>query len=276
MSEMHIFIKNVSPTPVNTLCVSLPWSIPDPSNSACRTGSVNTAKIDFARASIRRDTQTNPGRLSSIAYHRYRRAARHGGWYVRSIARSRESGMITPSVSESRDIDAPAARIFSILSNPAMHPAVDGTGMLRSASDNSPLTSVGDVFNIEMVHWHLGNYVMANHVVEFEQDRLIGWEPVVYSYENPEYRQSVGHPGLREWGWQLEPLSEDKTRVTAFFEGSRLPESLREFIQDGEFWRPAMVTSLDNLERIVAQSGEDQELPDSDTAAPFIELFRGA
>jgi hypothetical protein len=71
-------------------------------------------------------------------------------------------------------------------------------------------------------------------------------------------------------------LSEDKTRVTAFFEGSRLPESLRTFIQDGEFWRPAMVTSLDNLERIVAQSGEDQELPDSDTAAPFIELFRGA
>jgi len=184
--------------------------------------------------------------------------------------------MITPSVTESRDIDAPAARIFSILSNPAMHPAVDGTGMLRSASDNSPLTSVGDVFNIEMVHWHLGNYVMANHVVEFEQDRLIGWEPVVYSYENPEYQESVGHPGLREWGWQLEPLNEDKTRVTAFFEGSRLPESLREFIQDGEFWRPAMVTSLDNLERIVAQSGEDQELPDSDTAAPFIELFRGA
>jgi hypothetical protein len=184
--------------------------------------------------------------------------------------------MITPSVSESRDIDAPAARIFSILSNPAMHPAVDGTGMLRSATDNSALTSVGDVFNIEMVHWHLGNYVMANHVVEFEQDRLIGWEPVVYSYENPEYQESVGHPGLREWGWQLEPLNEDKTRVTAFFEGSRLPESLREFIQDGEFWRPAMVTSLDNLERIIAQSGGEQELPDSDTAAPFIELFRGA
>jgi len=183
--------------------------------------------------------------------------------------------MTQPSVSESRDIDAPAARIFSILSNPAMHPDVDGTGMLRSAVDNSPVTKVGDVFNIEMVHWHLGNYVMANHVVSYEQDRLIAWEPVVYSYENPEYQSSVGRPGLREWGWQLEPLSDDKTRVTVFFEGSRLPAELRKFIEDGEFWRPAMVTSLENLKRIVDQSvGIKGEILQSETATPFIELFR--
>ncbi len=184
--------------------------------------------------------------------------------------------MIQPSVSESRDIDAPAARIFSVLSDPAMHPQVDGTGMLRSAVDNRRVSKVGDVFNIEMVHWHLGNYVMANHVREFEQDRLISWEPVVFSYANPDYEQSVGHPGLREWGWQLEPLSDDRTRVTTFFEGSRLPEELRKFIEDGEFWRPAMITSLDNLERIVSQSGEaDAELPPSETAERFVELFRG-
>jgi hypothetical protein len=142
--------------------------------------------------------------------------------------------MIQPSVSESRDIDAPAARIFSVVSDPAMHPEVDGTGMLRSAVDNEPVTQAGDVFYIDMVHWHLGGYVMANHVLEFEQDRLIAWEPVVYSYENPEYAQAIGQPGLRQWGWQLEPLRDDRTRVTTFFEGSRLPESLREFIEDGD------------------------------------------
>lgn len=184
--------------------------------------------------------------------------------------------MTQPSVSETRDIDARAARIFTILCDPAMHAEVDGTGMLRASDDSSPVTQVGDVFYINMVHWHLGNYVMANHVVAFQQDRLIAWEPVVFSYENPEYQSSVGHPGLREWGWQLEPLSDDRTRVTEFFEGSRLPEELRKFIEDGEFWRPAMVTSLDNLERLVNQSGDfDRELPPSDTAAPFIELFRG-
>ena len=181
------------------------------------------------------------------------------------------------SVTESRDIDAPATRIFSILSDPAMQPEVDGTGMLRSAADNTPISAVGDVFYINMVHWHLGNYVMANHVLEFEPDHLISWEPVVYSYENPEYAQSVGHPGLRTWGWRLEPLSAERTRVTEFFEGSRLPEELRTFIRDGEFWRPAMVTSLENLERIATQSGGSQGgLPHSETATPFIELFHGA
>ncbi len=185
--------------------------------------------------------------------------------------------MTNPSVSESREIRAPAARIFSILSDPAMHPRVDGTGMLRSAVENSPITEVGDVFYVDMVHWHLGKYVMANHVLEFEQDRLIGWEPVVFSYENPDYEQSVGHPGLREWGWKLEPLSNDTTLVTVYFEGSRLPESLREFIRDGEFWRPAMITSLDNLERLVDQPRDtDSDLPHAEIAAPFIELFGGS
>jgi hypothetical protein len=184
--------------------------------------------------------------------------------------------MNKPSVSESREINASASRIFSIVADPAMHPEVDGAGMLRPAAENSPITSVGDVFYINMVHWHLGNYVMANHVTEFERDRLIAWEPVVYSFEDPERAQSVGHPGLREWGWRLEPLSEDRTRVTAFFEGSRLPEELRKFIEDGEFWRPAMLTSLDNLERLVSESnGSGGEPPHSETAAPFVELFRG-
>jgi polyketide cyclase/dehydrase/lipid transport protein len=180
--------------------------------------------------------------------------------------------MIPPSVTESRDIDASAARIFAVVSDPAMHPAIDGTGMLRSAAVNQPVSQVGDVFYINMVHWHLGGYVMANHVVAFEQDRLIAWEPVVYSFEDPEHAQSVGHPGLRHWGWQLDPLGDDRTRVTAFFEGSRLPESLREFIQEGEFWRPAMATSLDNLESLVTSS-EATARP-SATAAPFVELFK--
>jgi hypothetical protein len=184
--------------------------------------------------------------------------------------------MTQPSVSESRDINASAARIFSILANPALQPEVDGTGMLRGAVDSEVITQVGDVFYISMTHWHLGNYVMANHVLTFEQDRQISWEPIVYSYENPDYEQSVGHPGLREWGWQLEPLSDNATRVTEYFEGSRLPEELRKFIEDGEFWRPAMVTSLENLERLatvpVAERGES---PQSKTASEFVQLFEG-
>jgi hypothetical protein len=183
--------------------------------------------------------------------------------------------MTEPSISISRDIDAPAARIFAVVSDPAMHPELDGTGMLRSAVDNEVITQVGDVFHISMVHWHLGNYVMAKHVIVFEQDRRIGWEPIVHSYENPDYVQAVGRPGLREWGWKLEPLGESRTRVTEYFEGSRLPQELRTFIEDGEFWRPAMEVSMDNLEQLVTDSNTTGgEPPRSKTASEFVELFQ--
>lgn len=183
--------------------------------------------------------------------------------------------MTQPSVAESRDINAPATRIFSILSNPALQPEVDGTGMLRSAVDNAVITKVGDVFFIEMTHWDRGDYVMENRVVEFEQDRRIAWEPVAQTSENHDFDSDSDHLEPRQWGWQLEPLSEESTRVTEFFDGSRLSEGLRSFIKDGEFWRSAMVTSLDNLERMATQSdGAHREPPQSETASQFSELFR--
>ncbi len=179
--------------------------------------------------------------------------------------------MIEASITESRDIEAPAARIFSIVSDPARHPAIDGTGMLRSADDNQVMSKVGDVFYMSMTHWDLGDYVMENHVVEFVQDRRVGWEPVAQVNKDARWDRMPSNREPRTWGWQLEPLSDERTRVTAFFEGSRLSESLRKFIEDGEFWRPAMVTSLENLERIAT----DSDGP-SQTASEFVELYDGA
>lgn len=183
--------------------------------------------------------------------------------------------MVEASVTESRDIKASAARVFSIVTDPARHPAIDGTGMLRSADDNQVMSKVGDVFFMSMTHWDLGDYVMENHVVEFEQDRRIAWEPVAQTSEDPRWeRMNSRGPESRTWGWELEPLTDGTTRVTAFFEGSRLSENLRRFIEDGEFWRPAMVISLDNLERIVDDtSGTNVQ---SETAPKFVELFEGA
>ena len=183
--------------------------------------------------------------------------------------------MSESSVTESRDINAPASEIFSILCDPALQPAIDGTGMLRSAVDNQVINQVGDVFYIEMTHWDRGDYVMENLVVEFEQDRRVAWEPVAQTSENPKFASDPQHPEPRRWGWQLEPLSEDRTRVTEFFDGSRLSKGLRDFIKNGEFWRSAMVTSLENLERIVNQPGrESGDSPNSETAQQFVELYR--
>jgi hypothetical protein len=178
-------------------------------------------------------------------------------------------------VTESRDIDVSASRIFLIVSDPARHPDIDGTGMLRSAADNQVISKVGDVFFMSMTHWHMGNYVMENHVVEFEQDRRIAWEPVAQISEMGDFDSNSRSSEPRRWGWQLEPLSEESTRVTEFYECSRLSEGLRNFIKDGEFWRPAMVTSLANLERLVTMTvGELLETKKAETASVFAELFQ--
>jgi hypothetical protein len=184
--------------------------------------------------------------------------------------------MTEASVSESRDINASAARIFSIVSDPSRHPAIDGTGMLRSADENQVISKVGDVFYMYMTHWDLGDYIMENHVVEFEQDHRIGWDPVAQVNKDERWDRMPTRREPREWGWELEPLSDGQTRVTAFFEGSQLSEGLRTFIEDGEFWRPAMVSSLNNLERLATQSDRtNDDMSHSETAEKFVALFDG-
>jgi hypothetical protein len=163
----------------------------------------------------------------------------------------------------SRDIPAPAAALFVLLADPANHPALDGTGMAQSAEGNAPLTKVGETFVMNMTHWSLGDYGMENLVVEFEPNRRIVWQPRAHTYEAQPFPGDKNRPEIRYWGWELEPLGADLTRVSEFFDGSRLSEGLRTFIQDGEFWRKGMISSLENLERLALGS----EAPRPDQAA---------
>ncbi len=130
-----------------------------------------------------------------------------------------------------------------------MHPHIDGTGMAQSAESNVVITKVGDTFVMNMTHWSLGDYGMENHVVEFVPERRIVWEPRAHTYQTNKF-PGDGTPETRYWGWELEPLAENLTRVTEFYDCSRLSDGLRKFIDDGEFWRKGMVESLENLERL--------------------------
>jgi uncharacterized protein YndB with AHSA1/START domain len=160
--------------------------------------------------------------------------------------------MAEPSISVSRDIPAPAERIFSVLARPASHPDVDGSGMVRTALDDVVISKVGDVFAMRMFNDEMGDYVMENRVVEFEPERCIVWEPVMRSVDKPEFGSEIGDPGLHQWGWQLQPVSEAMTRVTEFFDCSRSPQWLQKAVKQGERWRPEIEASLENLERLVA------------------------
>jgi uncharacterized protein YndB with AHSA1/START domain len=162
--------------------------------------------------------------------------------------------MAEPSISVSRDIPAPAGRVFSVLARPAAHPDVDGTGMLRTAVEDVVISKVGDVFAMNMFNDEMGDYVMENRVVEFEPERRIVWEPVMRSIDKPEFQSDVGEPAHHQWGWQLEPMDAGRTRVTEFFDCSRSPDWLQRAVKGGERWRLEIEASLENLERLVAAS----------------------
>ncbi len=48
------------------------------------------------------------------------------------------------NVSATLTVAVPAARVFAVLSDPATHSAIDGTGWVQEAVGRAPLTEVAD------------------------------------------------------------------------------------------------------------------------------------
>jgi hypothetical protein len=160
-----------------------------------------------------------------------------------------------PSVAVTLVINAPAHQLFRHLARPADHTAIDGSGMLRGTEDQTALARVGDVFEMKMFNDVLGEYLMENHVVEFEADRRIAWEPVLKRTAKPDFQYLVGERAHLRWGWELTPESGGETRVTEFYDLSECPEWLHKATNEGETWRPAMEASLANLAKLIEEAG---------------------
>jgi hypothetical protein len=143
----------------------------------------------------------------------------------------------------SRRICAPAPVIFRILADPVRHPEFDGSESLRGADSATLISAVSDVFVMKMYFPHLGNYEMNNHVVEYEPDRRIGWEP----------EAGRGHPDAggswgQRWSYQLTPDGPDATVVTEIYDCSRAPEDERAEMDNGNVWVQAMAATLERLD----------------------------
>jgi uncharacterized protein YndB with AHSA1/START domain len=154
-------------------------------------------------------------------------------------------------VSVSRQIDAPAATIFRYLAVPANHPAIDGSGMVKAEVTSSVLSGVGDVFDMEMHNDEMGDYVITNHIVEFEPDRKITWEPVLKSATRPEDQEAVGDRAGHRWGFELSPRGERATIVTETFDCSQAPEWLQKVLDGGQRWVESMTITLEKLDSAV-------------------------
>jgi len=159
------------------------------------------------------------------------------------------------AVKVSRRIGAPAAVIFRILADPRRHVELDGSGMVRGAVTTAPVSGVGNVFVMKMYFSELGDYEMNNHVVEYERERRIGWEP----------EAGRGHPGAtadadggrwgHRWSYELVPDGPNATIVTEIYDCSRAPAEARADMADGEVWAEAMARTLERLEAACAGLG---------------------
>ena len=160
-------------------------------------------------------------------------------------------------VAVSRRICAPAHDIFQVLANPARHLEFDGSQSLRGAGSPALISGVGDVFVMKMYFPHLGDYEMNNHVVEYEPDRRIGWEP-----EAGRGHPSAAAPGSpdsarwgQRWSYQLTPDGPGATIVTEIYDCSQAPEGERAGMDNGKIWVEAMTETLERLDALCARPG---------------------
>ena len=102
-------------------------------------------------------------------------------------------------ISASNFVPATSHEIFELLANPAMHSVIDGSGSVLAPKDTAPQRlSLNATFGMSMKKGM--PYKITNTVVEFVEDKQIGWR----------------HIGGHIWRYILEP-TEGGTTVTEQF-----------------------------------------------------------
>jgi hypothetical protein len=102
-------------------------------------------------------------------------------------------------------INAPAEKIFAILSNPHRHKEIDGSHTIQENISGPDKLVLGSKFGMKM---RLGvNYRIKNTVVEYQENSLIAWR----------------HVGRWIWRYELVNIGPQMTQVTETFDASRAP-----------------------------------------------------
>jgi len=76
-----------------------------------------------------------------------------------------------------RTVNAPAQDIFDVLTDPARHRELDGSGFIRSDQQAQRITGTGQVFTMNMTGDHMGgDYQTDNHVTGYDENQLLAWQ----------------------------------------------------------------------------------------------------
>ena len=76
-------------------------------------------------------------------------------------------------VSATRDVAAPADRIFELIADPTLQPRWDGNDNLDEIVRGERVRAVGEIFSMRTMK----GKVRDNLVVDFEEGRRIAWRP---------------------------------------------------------------------------------------------------
>jgi hypothetical protein len=154
-----------------------------------------------------------------------------------------------PPVAVSRRIAAPAADIFSILTDPGRHPALDGSGMLRPGAPSTVISGIGDVFVMKMFLSTMGDYEMHNRVVAFEPDRCISWEPFSPQGDPADAADAAESRNGSRWMFELAPDGPEATVVTETYDCADAPDHIRQAVDNGQAWIDGMTSTLERLDQ---------------------------
>ena len=118
-----------------------------------------------------------------------------------------------------RAVAATPEEIFTVVTDPRGHVAIDSSGMLMEASGDN-VTKVGDTFVVHMDRealndFPLGLYDVTVEIVTFEPDQEIAW--------SVRGQLDLGHV----YGYRLEPV-EGGTLVTSYYDWSAAEQSWKD------------------------------------------------
>lgn len=138
-------------------------------------------------------------------------------------------------VSRSTVVPASAEAVFNLLADPRRHHEIDGSGSVNAAQVDAPeRLSLNAKFGMNMKKGV--PYKMTNTVVEFDNNKLIGWR----------------HVGGHIWRYILEPV-DGGTKVTEQFDWNtnRAPLMLK-LMNAEKANAKAIEKTLENLVRVFA------------------------
>ncbi len=149
----------------------------------------------------------------------------------------------TDVVTVERVIPAPPEAIFALISDPARHREIDGSGSVRDPKGRSEPLEMGSRFGMSM---KIGvPYSMVSTVIEYEPDRRLAWQT-----RGP---TAIGqYFGGRIWRYELEPV-EGGTRVRESWDITQESPFTKPVVRTmAASTRKSMAATLERIEAVVS------------------------